>query len=215
MRMLVAITGGIGAGKSTVAALLHERGARLVDADRIARDVVDPVTEVGRQTLAEITSMFGESMLRNDGTLDRQRVADTIFSDRSRRAAYNGVVHPRILRATQAALKQLADDEIVVHEIPLLSADTAPLPWRYDLIITVEADDRERVERLVRERGYSRTHALARIEAQGSAKRRISIADIVLRTDGEIAEMQATLDALWRRLIHMSGTYPSPSDPVA
>lgn len=213
--MLVAITGGIGAGKSTVAELLRQRGARLVDADRIAREVVDPVTEAGRQALIEIASVFGEGILRDDGTLDRQRVAEAIFSDGSRRAEYNRIVHPRILRATQAALTQLADDEIVVHEIPLLTANTAPLPWRYDLIITVEADDRERLERLVRERGYSREHARARIEAQGTAKERISIADIVLRTDGELAETHAAVDAVWRRLSQTSDPDLPPFDPVA
>jgi dephospho-CoA kinase len=198
---LVALTGGIGAGKSTVAQLLVERGARLIDADALARAVVDPTTAIGARTLARIGAEFGTDVLRTDGALDRERAAEIVFSDDERRGVFNRIVHPAIVAATVAAIDvERPRDGIVAHEIPLLTAETATLPWSYDLIVTVEAKVDIRIQRMVERRGYTRRHALARIGAQGAEEGRTAIADVVIRTDGTMKDTRGAVDALWGRL---------------
>ncbi len=204
---LVALTGGIGAGKSTVAALLVARGARLIDADALAREVVDPATAIGRRVLAAVAAEFGDAVLRPDGALDRERAAEVVFSDDERRAAFTAIVHPAIVEATIAAIEtERTRGGIVMHEIPLLTVDTPPLPWSYDLVATVEATIEERVDRLVDGRGYSRAHALARIDAQGPEAGRTAIADVVIRTDGTREDTVRAVDALWAELAARFGS---------
>lgn len=198
---LIAITGGIGAGKSLIVRLLHDRGAHVIDADQTARRVVDPSGEQGRQVLARIRDLLGAEVISDDGSLDRDVVASRIFDDLDLRLAYNAIIHPAIMQATAEeidAYRELAG--LVVHEIPLLTADTPPLPWSYDLIITVEADAAERARRLQSERGYSADHAATRIAAQGSEERRVAIADVVLRTDGALTDTVQRIDELWQWL---------------
>ncbi len=198
---LIAVTGGIGAGKSTVSRGLGARGAEVIDADLTARAVVDPTTPTGRRVLADIALALGPDVLQADGSMDRARVAELIFHDEVLRQQYNGIVHPAIMSATAAAIDAYRDsDALVVHEIPLLTADTPALPWRYDLIVTVEASEDARLARLQAARGYGREEAEARVRAQGTEADRVAIADLVLRTDGTLDQTRAAVTALWTRL---------------
>ncbi|MEJ1089843.1 dephospho-CoA kinase [Microbacterium sp. Mu-80] len=198
---LIAVTGGIGAGKSTVSRGLRDRGARIIDADQTAREVVDPASPLGRRVLTEIAGLLGPTALRTDGTLDRARVAALVFGDDALRRRYNTIIHPAIMTATAEAIDALrGDDAVVVHEIPLLTADSPPLPWTYDLIVTVEADPEERRRRLQEHRGHSAEEAAARVSAQGDEERRVAIADVVIRTDGSLVETDRQVEDLWRRV---------------
>jgi len=198
---LVAITGGIGAGKSTVTRALAARGAQVIDADATARRVVDPRGSEGPGVLAQIASLLGREVIRQDGSLDRERVAAVVFHDEELRLRYNGIIHPAIMHATAREIAAHRGSEaVVVHEIPLLTADSADLPWTYDVIVTVEAAAHERIRRLQSGRGYTREHAEARVRAQGDEERRLAIADVVIRTDGSPADTERRADDLWRRL---------------
>lgn len=195
------MTGGIGAGKSTVARGLGRRGARVIDADQTARAVVDPAGARGRRVLAEIEALLGSDVRQPDGTLDRARVAALVFADDALRRRYNAIIHPAIMQATAEEIDAHRDgSDVVVHEIPLLTADTPPLPWDYDLIVTVEAGRDERLRRLQQDRGYSAEHASARLQAQGPEEGRTAIADVVMRTDVPRDEMERLIDELWTRI---------------
>lgn len=198
---LVAVTGGIGAGKSTLSRALAARGARVIDADATARQVVDPSAADGRRVLGQISALLGHDAIAADGSLDRERVATLIFHDDELRLRYNAIIHPAIMHATAEEIgAHRAGDAVVVHEIPLLTADTATLPWTYDLIVTVEANAEERIRRLQDARGHTREQAEARVRAQGGEERRLAIADVVIRTDGSPEETERSADELWRRL---------------
>lgn len=198
---LIAVTGGIGAGKSTVAREFAALGAHVVDADQTARRTVDPTRSEGRLVLSAISDLLGEEVLHDDGSLDRDLVASLVFADDALRQRYNAIIHPAIMRATSAEFDATRETgSVVVHEIPLLTADTPPLPWRYDLIITVEASSEERLRRLREDRGYSAEHAVARVKAQGPEERRVAIADVVLRTDGTLDETRRLVEELWARV---------------
>ncbi len=200
--LLIALTGGIGAGKSTVARALVEHGAALLDADALAREVVDPANPTGRSVLATIAAALGPSTLTAAGELDRAAVAEIVFGDPALLARYNAIIHPVMLNETASAIQRHRESgtAVVVHEIPLLNSESGPLPWTYDLIVTVEANAAERIQRLVSIRGYTEEHARARIVAQGAEDGRTSIANVVIRTDGSLAATHEAVDALWRRL---------------
>ncbi|GAA4487823.1 dephospho-CoA kinase [Microbacterium panaciterrae] len=198
---LIAVTGGIGAGKSTISRGLRERGAHIVDADATARQVVDPADPRGPRVLAAIADVLGAEVREPDGTLNRERVAAVIFRDDDLRRRYNAIIHPEIMQATAEEIDtHRGSDHIVVHEIPLLNAETEALPWTYDLVVTVEADAAERMRRLQDDRGYTAEHAAARVAAQGGEDLRLAIADVVIRTDGTLADTERSVDELWRRL---------------
>jgi dephospho-CoA kinase len=199
---LIALTGGIGAGKSTVAAMLCERGASLVDADAMSREVVDPTSAAGRELLSRVSELLGAEVIRADGTLDRQAAARAIFEDDRLRESYNAIIHPALRSATVAALAAMraAGATVVVHEIPLLTARTGQLPWTYDLVVTVEASPATRAQRLVEVRGYTLEHAAARIAAQGAQADRIAIADVVIGTDSDLGDTRSAVDAVWARI---------------
>ena len=198
---LVALTGGIGAGKSTVARCLAEHGARIVDGDDAARTAVDPRTPHGAALLAQIAELLGGDAVTADGTLDRGIVATRIFGDERLRRDYDALLRPAIIAEVAGRItEERRVPGVVVHEIPLLSSRTAPLPWAYDLVVTVEASEDARLARLQDARGYGREEAEARVRAQGSEADRVAIADVVLRTDGTLDETRAAATALWTRL---------------
>ncbi|NEK96233.1 dephospho-CoA kinase, partial [Modestobacter muralis] len=168
----IGLTGGIGSGKSTVAALLAERGAQVVDADRIAREVVEP----GTPGLAAVAAEFGEGVLAADGALDRGALASIVFGDTAARARLDGIVHP-LVRARAAELVAAAPaDAVVVQDVPLL-VETGQA-GSYDLVLVVEADPDTRVQRLVG-RGLSAEDARARMASQASDEERRAVADVV------------------------------------
>jgi dephospho-CoA kinase len=186
----IGLTGGIGSGKSTVAALLADRGAVVVDADRIAREVVEP----GTPGLAAVVDAFGPGVLTADGSLDRPALAAVVFADPAARARLDDVVHPRV-RARAAELVAAAPaDAVVVHDIPLL-VETGQA-GSYDLVLVVEADLETRVRRLV-DRGLTEQDARARIASQATDAQRRAVADVVLVNDGAREELAAQVDRFW------------------
>ncbi|WP_449569737.1 dephospho-CoA kinase [Microbacterium sp. MC2] len=198
------LTGGIGAGKSTVARALAGFGARVIDGDDAARAVVDPHSKPGAVLLGSIAELLGNRALRPDGSLDRAFVATRIFSDSGVRHEYNALLRPAIIDEVGRRIAAARSTPgIIVHENPLLSRRSAALPWTYDVIVTVEADEKTRVGRLRHGRGYSADEAAARARAQGAEGDRIAVADIVLRTDGTLAQTQAAVADLWLRLSGM------------
>ena len=186
----IGLTGGIGSGKSTVAALLAQHGARVVDADRIAREVVEP----GTPGLAAVVAEFGDGVLTAEGALDRPALAGLVFGDPAARARLDAVVHP-LVRARAAELVAAAPaDAVVVQDVPLL-VETGQAS-SFDLVLVVEADVDTRVARLV-ERGLAAEDARARIASQATDEQRRAVADVVLRNDGDLASLAAQVERLW------------------
>jgi dephospho-CoA kinase len=186
----IGLTGGIGSGKSTVAALLADRGAVVVDADRIAREVVAP----GTPGLAAVAEAFGPGVLTADGALDRPALAAVVFADPAARARLDGIVHP-LVRARAAELVAAAPaDAVVVQDVPLL-VETGQA-GSYDLVLVVEADPGTRVRRLVG-RGLAEADARARIASQATDEQRRAVADVVLRNDGDRGALAAQVERFW------------------
>jgi len=195
MRTLhVGLTGGIGAGKSTVARLLAEHGALVLDADLAARAVVEPGTE----GLAEVVEAFGPGVLGADGSLDRAALAAVVFADEERRGRLNAIVHPRV-RAWMAERSAAAPDgSVVVQDIPLLVE--SGLASGFEFVIVVDADDETRIGRLVRDRGMTEQQARARIAAQAPRAVRNAAADRLIDNSGNQAELASVVAELWREL---------------
>ncbi|BDZ52989.1 dephospho-CoA kinase [Agromyces marinus] len=191
---LIGLTGGIASGKSTVARRLVEHGAIHLDADQLARRVVEP----GSACLRAIAAEFGEGMLRADGTLDRQRLGDLVFHDEDARARLNAIVHPAV-RELSGRLIAEADaedpDAVVVYDVPLLVEAQVDHP--FDLVVVTSAPKRAQVSRLVEERGLDPIHAEARVDAQIGDEERRAVADVVIDTGGTIAHTMSQADALW------------------
>ena len=192
----VGLTGGIGSGKSTVAARLVERGAVLVDSDRIARDVVAP----GTPGLGAIADAFGAAVLAADGSLDRPALAAVVFDEPAAREKLNGIVHPLVRRRSTELIAAAPGDSIVVQDIPLLVE--GGMAARFPLVVVVHAAAVVRVQRLVAQRGMSESDARARIAAQADDAARRAVADVWLENTGRTETLAAAVDALWdRRLV--------------
>jgi dephospho-CoA kinase len=207
--LTVGLTGGIGAGKSEALRLLAERGATIVDADRIAREVVEP----GTPGLAAVVAAFGAEILTPEGTLDRPRLGRIVFADPERRRALNAIIHP-LVRARAAELRAAAaPDAIVVEDVPLLAENQ--LQGNYDAVIVVDASEATRLARLTRLRGMSEEDARSRMAAQASREERLRIADLVLRNDGELADLARQVDQAWERLRAQAGRARRETPPGA
>lgn len=194
---LIALTGGIASGKSTIARRLSEHGAVIVDADGIVREVQQP----GSPVLAAIAAEFGADVLTPAGELNRSLLASRVFGDEDAVRRLNAIVHPavRIESAARFAAAHRADpDAVVVYDVPLLLEARAEDPW--ELVVVAHAPSVLRRERLIELRGMTPADADARIAAQVDDDRRLAIADVVIDTSGTIAETVAQVDALWERL---------------
>lgn len=192
--LTVAVTGGIGAGKSTVSRGLAARGAVVLDSDQLAREVVAP----GSAGLAAVVARFGDRILADGGALDRAALGAIVFGDAGARADLERITHPRVRALFEERQCAAGPDALVVNDIPLLrtSADAA----RYHLVITVGIDDDEvRVARLVA-RGHSDADARSRIAAQISDPERRQLSDVWLENSGAAQDLESGLDALWQRL---------------
>ena len=186
----VALTGGIASGKSLVAAELGARGAVIIDADVLAREVVEP----GTPALAAIIDKFGPQIMR-DGELDRSQLGAIVFADPDARRDLERIVHPAV-RARAAELERAADpDAVVVHVIPLL-VETGQQE-HFDLVVTVEVDHETQVQRLIARNGFSRAEAAARIAAQASSEERRTAADVVVDNKGNLHDLREQIAALW------------------
>jgi dephospho-CoA kinase len=189
----VGLTGGIASGKSLVAAELAARGATIIDADVLAREVVEP----GTPALAAIIDRFGADVVQ-DGQLDRARLAQIVFADPLARRDLERIVHPAV-RARAAELERAAGDAaVVVHVIPLL-VETGQQE-NFDLVVTVDADHETQVQRLMARNGFTRAEAEARIAAQASREERTLVADVVLDNTGSVTHLREQIDALWAEL---------------
>ncbi len=186
----IGLTGGIGSGKSTVARLLADRGARLVDADVLAREVVAP----GTPGLAAVAEAFGAGVLTADGELDRPALAAVVFGDPDARRRLDGIVHPLVRARSVELLAEMPPDAVVVQDIPLL-VETGQA-GSFDLVLVVEADPGTRVARLVG-RGLSEDDARARIAAQATDEQRRAVADAVLDNSGTPEQLEAQVDRFW------------------
>ena len=189
---MVGLTGGIGAGKSAVAKRLAQRGAVIIDADRLAREVVAG----GTGGLAEVVETFGPEIVGADGELDRAALGARVFGDEPARRRLEAIIHPRV-RARTAELTKAADSNaVVVNDVPLL-VETG-LSASYHLVVVVRADPQVRVRRLVETRGMAAEQASARIAAQADDAQRRAAADIVLDNDAGTGELNDQVDLLWR-----------------
>jgi dephospho-CoA kinase len=186
----IGLTGGIGSGKSTVARLLAERGAQVVDADVLAREVVGP----GTPGLAAVAEAFGPGVLTGDGALDRPALAAVVFGDPEARARLDGIVHPLVRARAVQLIAAMPPDAVVVQDIPLL-VETGQAA-SFDLVLVVEADLSARVARLV-DRGLTEEDARARIAAQATDEQRRAVADVVLDNSGTPEQLAAQVDRFW------------------
>ena len=191
----VGLTGGIGSGKSTVAVGFVDRGAALIDADAIVRELQDPAGEV----FAEMVARFGDGIVAADGTLDRAAVASIVFADAEALADLNVITHPPVGREIRRRLDELAGTErLVVLDIPLLAEGLVKgRPARYPTsgIMVVDTPTELAVERLVKSRGFTAVDARARIAAQLSRSERRALADWIIDNSGGIDELEAAVDA--------------------
>lgn len=193
--LLVGLTGGIGAGKSTVAGLLGSKGAIVLDADAIVRDLQRPGTEVHRR----IVGLLGRDVVRPSGELDRRRIAERVFGDDDVLASLNAIVHPEVMRVIADRLEQLKDsDAVVVLDVPLLVEVGGG--EGLDVVVVVDAAEHVRVGRLERDRGMRPEDTRARIAAQATTEERAALADVIVRNDGDEADLRAQVDALWARI---------------
>jgi dephospho-CoA kinase len=195
---LIGLTGGIASGKSTVARRLVEHGAVHIDADDLARRVVEP----GKPAFDAVVEAFGPGVVRRDGTLDRPKLGELVFNDAQARDRLNAIVHPAV-RELSAKLFEKAEredpDAVVVYDVPLLVEASVDHP--FDLIVVTSAPRRTLVNRLVEVRGLDPGHAEARVDAQVDDAERRAIADVVIDTDGSMAHTMSQTDALWHRII--------------
>lgn len=190
----VGLTGGIGAGKSAVSALLAERGAVVIDADKIAREVVEP----GTPGLAAVVAEFGEDVLLPSGGLDREKVGRIVFNDPDRLAALNAIVHPLVGERMQELMDAAPDDAVVVYDVPLLVENG--LASMYDEVVVVDAPEEVQVERLVEHRGMTEEDARARMANQASREERRAVATHVIDNSGTLDDLKVQVDALWETL---------------
>lgn len=198
-RVRVGLTGGIASGKSLVAAELAARGAVVIDADVLAREVVEP----GTDGLAAVVERFGEGVL-SDGRLDRARLGQIVFADREARRDLENIVHPAV-RARAAELERSSpSDAVVVHVIPLL-VETGQQD-RFDVVVVVDVDRQAQLERLVARDGLTEADARARLAAQASREQRRAVADIVIDNGGSVTDLKAQIDPLWRFLTSAKAT---------
>ena len=208
--VLIGLTGGIGSGKSTVAAGLVDRGAVLIDADAIVHELQQPGTVV----FSEMRERFGERIVAGDGTLDRKAVADIVFGDPDALAALGSIVHPRVHEEIQRRVAEQADtDNVVLLDIPLLGE--AGWPGIAGTIV-VDLDPEVAIGRLVAHRGFTEEDARARVEAQIGREERLAFADLVIDNGGTPEELGSELDRAWewiRGLPDAVAPEPNPAEP--
>jgi dephospho-CoA kinase len=195
---LIGLTGGIAAGKTTVAAHWVSLGGIEIDADKLAREVVQP----GTKGLDQIRQVFGEYVFSSDGALNRQKLGEIIFNDPAKRLELEGIVHPLVRQRASELLAELPDDSMVIYTVPLLVEVNVSLP--FDVIVSVEAPEADRVNRLVSSRGMSTEQALARIKSQASAIERAAAADYILNSNQPLPALLADATALWNKFQIMS-----------
>ena len=205
--ILVGLTGGIGSGKSTISSLLEGKGAIIIDADAIVREVQLP----GSPVLTELAEKFGSSVLAADGSLDRQAVANIVFTDPDALKALNAIVHPAVGKEmNRRMIEQRTTDHVVVLDIPLLTENPREgLQGKIVVDVPVEVQ----VERLVKFRGFDEADARARISRQATREQRLATADFVVDNSGELADLLPQMDKLWQWLNSLP-QLPADYEPI-
>jgi dephospho-CoA kinase len=198
--LAVGLTGGMGSGKSTVARMLVDRGAKLVDADAIAREVVEP----GRPAHAKLVERFGAGILAPDGTIDRPALAAVAFAGPATIAALNAITHPAIAEEMAARRAALEDsDDVVVLDVPLLAPEHRDV-LALDVVVVVDCDTDIAVERVVTQRGIAEADVRARVAAQVRREERLRGADLVVDNSGDRDALDAEVDRVWQALDAMA-----------
>lgn len=195
---LIGLTGGIAAGKSTVAKRWVEHGAVEIDADQLAREVVAR----GTDGLKQIVEIFGKDVLLEDGSLDRAKLGAIVFGDELKRLALNAIVHPLVKQRTKQLLSELPANAIAIYNVPLLVE--ANVDHDFDYIVTVEAPEDEQVRRLMANRGLTEVDAKARIASQAKPVERAAVADVILNSNQDINLLLKDADSLWRNIESMA-----------
>jgi len=194
---LIALTGGIASGKSTVARRLAEHGAIVVDADVLARRAVEP----GSPALAQIVEAFGPDILDRQGVLNRSKLGKIVFHDTVARDRLNAIVHPAVQRLATEAFARLATEDsgaVVVYDVPLF-AEVAH-DYSFDMVVVTDAPKHTQMRRLTEIRGLDSVQAAARIDSQSDSAVRRALADIVVDTDGSLADTMSAVDELWFKI---------------
>ena len=207
---LIALTGGIAAGKSTVAKRLAQHGAVVIDADRLAREAVEP----GTPGLAAIRERFGASVIAADGSLDRPALGAIVFADHAARLDLNGITHPAVaelLRQRLAEIGTTDPDAVVVYDVPLLAESGGRRGGLFERVIVVEAPAPQRIDRLVELRGMDRSEAERRVGSQASDEERRALADVVIDTGGTLENTLEQVDSAWAELLLSRPDTPGPS----
>jgi dephospho-CoA kinase len=189
---VIALTGGIGSGKSLVANYFFSLGAEVIDADQLARQAI----ERGSDGFDQVVATFGDGILK-DGDIDRRALGEIVFSDPEKRKALEAIVHPIVQQGLAEARKNLSEDEILIYEIPLL-VETKAME-KFDAIITVEAPLEERINRLTK-RGLMRSEIERRIANQVSPEERKAVASFVIENDGDEEQLLRKVEAIWEEL---------------
>lgn len=206
---VVGLTGGIGSGKSTVSALLRARGAIVVDADAVVKELQAP----GMPVFEAMVEHFGPGIVAADGALDRQAVADIVFNDAEKLAELNGIVHPAVgLEVFQRIAAHEATDHVVIADIPLLAEGRSAIPMSG--VVVVDVPEETQVERLVDQRGMDEADARARISRQATREARLAKADRVIDNSGTVADLEAQVDELWAWAQALPSTEWTPPVPA-
>jgi dephospho-CoA kinase len=195
--MNIGLTGGIAAGKSTVANLLVQRGALLIDLDRIAREIVEP----GRPALAQIAQRFGQAVLRADGSLDRQKLGAIVFADPLKRRELERITHPAIRAVMKQRMEENereAPDRLTVVDVPLLYE--SGLEDRFERVMVVYVPRRTQLERLIRRDRLTPEEAERRLNAQMDIEEKRQRADFVIDNSGSLEETERQVEAFWREM---------------
>ena len=191
---LIGLTGGIGSGKSTIARRLADHGAVIIDADKVAREVVEP----GKPALAHIVAEFGRDVLLADGSLNRGALGEHVFNNAAALEKLNAIVHPAVQERTAELFQKAPEGSVVVYDVPLL-VETQNV-YSFDAIVVASAPEHVRIERLMEHRGMLESEAAARIESQAPEEERLKIANHVIDTSGDISHTYSQVDALWEQL---------------
>lgn len=192
---LIGLTGGIASGKSLVSSRLVELGAILVDADVLAREVVEP----GTPGLVAIAEHFGPGVIAADGTLNRPALGAIIFADPEQREVLNGITHPAVWRRARELFDAAPKDAVVVYDVPLLVEGAKGRQLDFDLIVVVDTKAETRLARLVELRGLTPEEAAHRVGSQASDAERLAVADVVIDNNGSIQQTLDQVDSLWAK----------------